>query len=235
VHEPGDRTEFARLHREGIEPNALHNNCSGKHAGMLATCVAKGWPTESYLESEHPLQRWIHELMSEYTGMPVDRIVTAIDGCSLPTFYLPLATIATALARFVDDARTSEHPASRIMRAVNAHPEMIYEHGGFDTEVIRAFGGRAIAKRGAMAIFVIGVDSAQHGPIGIAVKLEDGNIVHMPPVVLRLLEQLELLSRDEYEQLRPFGTMVLENHNRIRVGEVTAEFNIEHYADAAPR
>jgi L-asparaginase II len=234
AHQPDDRAELTRLIAGGAEPTALHNNCSGKHAGMLATCLAMNWPLEGYLSLEHPLQQWILSLMSEHTGVPAAQIGTAIDGCSLPTFYLPLTSIATALARFVDSARNGDEASTRIMSAVAAHPEMIYEHGGFDTELIRALGSRCIAKRGAMAVFVMGLDTLQHGPIGIAVKLEDGNSAQMPPVVMRVLDELDVLSPAELEQLAHFGRIVVENCNGMRVGDVVTDFTLEAHAQTAP-
>jgi L-asparaginase II len=231
AHEPGDRAELTRLISEGFAPSALHNNCSGKHAGMLATCLAMGWPIDGYLSLEHPLQQWILELMAEHAMVPASTIGTAIDGCSLPTFYLPLNAIATSLARFVHNARTGDEASSRVMASVAAHPEMIYEHGGFDSELIRALGPRCIAKRGAMAVFVIGLDTLAYGPIGIAVKLEDGNIAQMPPVVMRALEQLDVLSPAELEQLARFRGIVVENCNGMRVGDVLCDFRLERMSE----
>jgi L-asparaginase II len=231
-HEPGDRAELARLVGSGLAPSALHNNCSGKHAGMLATCLAMGWPIDSYLALEHPLQQWVLELMAEFSMVPSEQIGTAIDGCSLPTFYLPLASIATSLARYVEAARGGDPAAARIMEAVAAFPEMIYERGGFDTELVRALGVRCIAKRGAMAVFVIGLDTLQHGPIGITVKLEDGNIAQMPPVVMRVLEQIGVLSPAELELLAPFRRIIVENCNGMRVGDVVSDFMLESFSEA---
>ena len=231
AHEPGDRQELARLMSTGIAPSVLHNNCSGKHAGMLATCLAMGWPIEGYLSLEHPLQQWILELMAEHTMVPASQIGTAIDGCSLPTFYLPLNAIATSLALYVDNARRGDEASSRIMAAVAEHPELIYEHGGFDSELIRALGPRCIAKRGAMAMFVIGLDTLSYGPIGIAVKLEDGNIAQMPPVVMRALEQIGVLSPAELERLAPYRGIVVENCNGMRVGDVYTDFTLEKVVD----
>lgn len=234
VHEPGDRAEFTRLIAGGFAPSVLHNNCSGKHAGMLATCLAMGWPIDSYIALEHPLQQWILELMSEHTSVPTAQIGTAIDGCSLPTFHLPLDSIATALARFVHNSRTGDEASSRIMGSVATYPEMIYEEGGFDSELIRALGARCIAKRGAMAVFVVGLDTLRFGPIGLAAKLEDGNMAQIPPVVMNVLEQLEVLSPAELEQLAPYRRIVVENCNGMRVGDVVTEFALQRFAEAAP-
>lgn len=233
AHEPADRPELTRLLCAHETPGAIHNNCSGKHTGMLATCLAMGWQTTGYLSLEHPLQQWILELMSTHADVPASDIGIAIDGCSLPTFHLPISSIATALARYVYDARNGDDASARILAAVAAYPEMIYEHGGFDTELIRALGGRGIAKRGAMAVFVVGIDTQAYGPIGVTVKLEDGNIAPMPLVVMRVLDQLDVLTSDEREQLAPYSRRSIENYNAINVGDLVSDFDLESYVTAA--
>ena len=223
AHEPADRTERDRLIRENEAPSQLHNNCSGKHAGMLATCLAQGWPLESYLEIDHPLQIWIHELISEYAGVPRRELVTAMDGCSLPTCYLPIATISTMLARFVERAGR-DGAEQRILAATAACPEMIQEAGAFDTELTRVLAGRGIAKRGAMAIHVVGVDTDRYGPIGITVKLEDGNNDSVPIAVMSVLKQIGILSESQHQELRRFETIHLANWRGIDVGDMEPTF-----------
>lgn len=223
AHEPEDRSERNRLIRADEAPSQLHNNCSGKHAGMLAVCRAQGWPVESYLDIEHPLQQWILDLMAEYSGIAREQIGIGIDGCSLPAFYMPISGAARIAARFIE--RSVEGPSSpdaQVRRAIASYPEMINAPGGFDTELIRVTGGRIIAKRGAMAIFLLGVESSEYGPIGIAVKLEDGVMTPMPTVVMQTLEALNLLTPEELVALDPFRSIVQRNWRGIEVGAITA-------------
>ncbi|MBS1914272.1 MAG: asparaginase [Bacteroidetes bacterium] len=226
AHEPDDRAERKRLLCSENAPTQLHNNCSGKHTGMLAACVAKGWPVESYLEIDHPLQQWILDLMAEHSGIPRQQIGIGIDGCSLPAFYMPISGVSTALARFVAGAADPSSAAGRIMHAVRTYPEMINDVGGFDSEIIRATNGRAIAKRGAMAIFVVGITTEKYGPIGVTVKLEDGNMAPMPVVVMKVLEEMEVLTEEEIIALRRFRTIPLANWRGLDVGDVAADFSI---------
>jgi L-asparaginase II len=223
AHEPADLAERNRLIRENEAPSQLHNNCSGKHAGMLATCLMQGWPLESYLEIDHPLQVWIHDLIAEYSGVARRDLVTAMDGCSLPTCYLPIATISTMLARFIERAGR-DGAERRILAAAAAHPEMIQEIGAFDSELTRVLAGRGIAKRGAMAIHVIGVDTERYGPIGITVKLEDGNSDSVPIAVMSVLWQLGILTASQLEELRRFETIHLANWRGIGVGDMKPTF-----------
>jgi L-asparaginase II len=229
AHDPHNREELGKLFCEGRNPSQLHNNCSGKHTGMLAACLAKGWPIENYLAPEHPLQEWILDLIAEYSGVDRNDIGTATDGCSLPTFFMPLVGAATIAARFTAQAIVEGTPSQRIMKAVAAHPEMINEIGGFDTELIRVMEGRGIAKRGAMAIFLVGAMTESHGPVGVAFKLDEGDMTSMPPVVMRALEGIGALSAEESDELERFRTIRLKNWNGIEVGEIRAEFDITEH------
>ncbi len=226
AHFPDDVVQKNLLLCSDHKPGQLHNNCSGKHAGMLAACLAKGWPIENYLDINHPLQQWIYDLIAEYSGVPKEDIGIGIDGCSLPTFYMSLSAGTMILARFVEQAKLGDEAAERIMKAVTARPEMINGHGGFDTELVRVMGGRCIAKRGAMAVFLLGIDSGEHGVIGIGVKLEHGDSGPMPVVVMHVLDQLGVLTAEESEALDQFRKIELKNWNGIHVGETIAEFDL---------
>ncbi len=229
-HLPEDRTMRERLIRAEGTPTAIYNNCSGKHAGMLACCIAAGWPTDSYLELDHPLQQRILALVAEFSDVSSEEIHTAVDGCSLPTYYLSMQALATMGARVIERGRGAgngsggEDPADitperRLLAAINAHPEMVESEEGFDTALIRAIDDICYVKRGAMGTMLVAMESASRGPIAIAVKIADGSSRPMPPIVIGLLMQQELLTPDERERLEPWRREVLKN----RVGTVTGE------------
>lgn len=220
-HLPEDREMKSRLIRLEANPTAIYNNCSGKHAGMLAACLAADWPTDSYMEEEHPLQQRILALVSEYSGVPKEEIVIGTDGCSLPTYYLPLASVARIAARFMKRAEGSETSHDRqLLEAINQHPEMIHAEEGFDTALIRLVDGLCYAKRGAMGIMVIGLLTKNHGPIGIALKSENGEDKIMPVVVSALLERFGALTPEEKNRLAPWRSEPIKNWNGTVVGEL---------------
>ena len=160
-----------RLIRTEATPTAIYNNCSGKHTGMLAACLASGWPIEDYLRLEHPLQQRILELIAEYAGMPKEDIQTGIDGCSLPTYYMPLRNAARNAAHFMAQAAEEGTADAGLLHAMAERPEMVHSEEGYDTEVMRAVKGRCYAKRGAMGLMLVGLYTEKHGPVGIAVKM----------------------------------------------------------------
>ncbi len=130
------------------------------------------------------------------------------------------------MAKFMENARDRQSIDGRILGAVAARPEMINDIGGFDTELVRVMKGRAIAKRGAMAMFLMGINSERYGPIGIAVKLEDGNMVPMSVVLMHVLESIGVLAPEELEELARFRSTDLHNWRGLLVGQISADFDI---------
>jgi L-asparaginase II len=144
----------------------LRHNCSGKHAGFLFLCRARGWETEGYRLPEHPLQRELRELVAATVGRPAVEIATAIDGCGVPTFALSLTEMARMFAAFV-----AGEPAgmATVVEAMRGHPELVGGPRAVDTRVMRALPG-AVAKRGAEGVLCAGLEDGR----GLALKVEDG-------------------------------------------------------------
>jgi L-asparaginase len=144
----------------------LRHNCSGKHAGFLFLCRARGWETEGYRLPAHPLQQEILALVAERIGRPQEAIGTAVDGCGVPTFALTL----TEMARLFADLARGEPPDARsVVEAMIAHPDLVGGPHAVDTLVMRALPG-AVAKRGAEGVFCAGLPDGA----GVALKVEDG-------------------------------------------------------------
>lgn len=231
-HLPEDAAMRNRLIRAEATPTAIYNNCSGKHTGMLASCLGFGWPVEGYLNPDHPLQRHILSLIADYSSMRMEDIRTGIDGCSLPTYFMPLRNAALATVRFMERASRAGTPDARLLQAVSERPEMVHSEGGYDTELMRALKGRCYAKRGAMGIMLVGLHTEKHGPVGIALKIEDGDNKPMPVIMTNLLERLDLATAEELAAIERFRTITLENWNGIHVGEIRAEAPTEHSVSA---
>lgn len=192
VHWPGDIEERNRLIRAGEEPSPLHNNCSGKHAGMLATCLALGADPSDYLALEHPVQRLIAEHLALLSGVTRDRWRVGRDGCGAPTVAMPLRAQALAFARLAAPAGLPgdmRGAAERITAAMAAAPEMVSAPGAFNTELIRLTGGAVIAKGGAEGLFCMAVPARE---IGIAFKVADGSARAHPTVALELLRRVHV-------------------------------------------
>jgi L-asparaginase II len=152
----------------------LAHNCSGKHSGMLAYCVHCGWPKETYLAYDHPLQQAIRRCVAHFTGTAESSLVAGTDGCSAPNYGVPLAALARGYARLAserDDALYGRAPRL-LADAMMAHPEMVSGEGRNDLALMRAGRGDWVTKIGAEGVQAIGVRSAG---IGVAIKVADGS------------------------------------------------------------
>lgn len=162
---PLDDDERHRWLREGRPDSSLGQNCSGKHAGMLAACRAAGWDTETYLDPDHPLQRLIVEVVEELTDDRVEAV--AVDGCGAPALAVSTAGLARAFGRLA--AADPVSPEGQVAAAVHAHPAWLGGTGRDVTELIGAVPG-LIAKDGAESVYAVGLADGR----GLAVKITDG-------------------------------------------------------------
>jgi L-asparaginase II len=188
---------------EGEPPSRLKHNCSGKHAGMLALCRAKGWRSEGYRLEGHRVQREMLAVHAEASEVPEDEIRTGIDGCGVLTFALPLERMANAFARFPE-----LEGGDRVAAGMRAYPDLIRGATASDTRLMKALPGW-IAKGGAEGLLC----AAGNG-IGVALKAEDGNGRGLGPAAAVFFQQLEL-------DLDELSVVSLENSRGELVGEIT--------------
>jgi len=186
--------------QEGRVAEPLYHNCSGKHAGMLAVCRVRGWPTEGYYRAEHPLQQAILEDIADAAG--TNAIPIAVDGCGVVTFALPLRTMAHAFARLEE-----LDGGDRVLAAMRARPDLVGGEGLLDTELMQA--GSYAAKRGAEGL-LCGV--APDG-LAFALKCEDGEFRALRPALGRFLE---LIGRP----IDGFGPTPIQSTHDETVGEI---------------
>lgn len=221
---PPLRPEAAEaLFREDGTVLSLHNNCSGQHAGMLGLARIKGWPTETYLEREHPLQRRMLEEVARFTGLPQTDISEVVDGCGMVAFGVPLVRMAVSFATLGVLAST-EHGPARIVEAMTSHPFLLGGTERLCTDLPIASRGRILGKLGAEGVYGIALPSEG---LGIAVKIEDGGFRALDPAVLRVLEELAVLSEAELEELSNYRRKPIRNTLGHEVGEIRAEFSLK--------
>jgi len=216
-HFPSDTLTRHRMIREDKEAQPLHNNCSGKHAGMLALAKHLGQGTANYIKKDHPVQRTILEYVQDITGL--ETIPTEIDGCSAPTPFMTLETIA---GMFQTLAAGNEPELKRVFKAMCSCPDLVGGSNHFDTNFIKALTGRGVTKVGGESVRGIALKTKDKGPVGIAIKILDGNFRALPVATMKLLEHLELLTEEELQNLDKFRTKILKNHNQIEIGRIEA-------------
>jgi len=202
------------LRRAMAEPLPIFNNCSGKHAGMLAAARALGAPLESYLDRNHPVQQRIAEVIAELTALPPADIHYGIDGCSAPNPAVPLARMARSFAALVT---LSDDTARGVVAAMTGHPFLIGGTDRFDTRLMEVTNGRLLAKGGAAGAH--GTADRRSG-LGLAIKLDSGDGSWTAVAVMAALERLGWLEDAEREALSSFARPSLRNHKRVVVGSV---------------
>ena len=210
----------ARLVREsGARLSRLHNNCSGKHAAMLARASSAGWNVFGYERIEHAVQRSITEEITRWTDVPRDRIVFGVDGCGAAVFGLPLRSMALAYARLAGAADRGDEIPARILEAMAARPFLVGGTDRFDSILIEATEGRIIAKVGAEGVHSLAIPSAG---LGIALKVEDGAQRAQHVAVLRILQLLDALPDPLPARLAEIARRPLRNTRGEPVGEIRA-------------
>jgi L-asparaginase II len=235
AHAPFDEPAAAKLIAEHRQPQNLHNNCSGKHAGMLAFAKFLGEPTTDYIRPEHAIQKRIGQVVARFANLPVEEIDVAVDGCSAPVFGVSILAMARSYARLVGVRHTELAPefaeaAERIVDAMIEFPEFVGgTRGRLDTDLMRAARGMILSKVGAEGVQLLGVKPCVKFPkgLGIAIKIEDGDIRRArDPVVIETLRQLELLDKDQLNQLAAYRQTKVFNHRKTEVGEVRTCFQL---------
>jgi len=230
VHLPFDEKRAEEMIKSGEQPNQLHNNCSGKHAAMLAFAKHAGADLQTYDSLENPVQQAILDCVAEFSDVPKDEIKIGVDGCAAPNFALPIRAMALSFARLVLPPKSfddeTREACRRIVSATISHPEMIGGTGRLDTMIMQAARGKLVSKVGAEGVYSAGVlPSPQYKKgLGIAFKIEDGDDKRARAVVLvELLRQLEIF---DAETLKEFSPLLIKNRRGETVGEVAANFKI---------
>jgi L-asparaginase II len=218
AHWPSHQPSSQALARSGGTPSGLHNNCSGKHAGFLCVACAAGVDHRGYVAAEHVVQREVRAALESLTGVGLDEDVCGIDGCSIPTWGVPLDRLALAFARFgsgrgLEQKRASA--AARIRAACAAQPYFVAGTGRFCTEIMQGFGARVLVKTGAEGVFCGALP--EHG-IGIALKCDDGATRAAEVAMAAMIARFLPTDGEQRGALDRFVRPVLRNWNGIEVG-----------------
>jgi L-asparaginase II len=221
AHWPSHDLSARTLAASGRRPNALHNNCSGKHAGFVCLACARGIDPAGYAQPDHPVMREVVDALAAMTRTTLDATNRAIDGCSIPTHAIPLRALANAFARFgtgegLPPVRAAA--ARRIRAAVAKHPHMVAGSGRFDTRLMTSLGARVFSKTGAEGVFCVAIPELG---IGIAIKICDGATRAAEVATATLIERF-LPDSPQAPGFAALAHPIMRNWNGIIVGEIRA-------------
>jgi L-asparaginase II len=199
---------------------ALYNNCSGKHAGMLALARDLGCPPEEYLEFDSPVQKLIRATVAEWTEVPESELRSGIDGCSAPNYAFPLKNLALGFAKMAhacqsETGKADQSAAARIIGAMRAHPELVSGTGWLDLSLAQASRGRWVTKIGAEGVECVAI------PVrgwAVVAKIADGNTRALGPFITDILRQLGEWDGCDTDALEKLAAPQLRNHRDTVVG-----------------
>lgn len=221
AHWPTSAAATKALARSAAAPSALHNNCSGKHAGFLCFACGEGLDRRGYVGKAHPVQRFVAEAIGTMTSHTLDEDTAfGTDGCSIPTFAVPLDKLALGFARLATGHGVGPERAkalARIRAACAAEPFMVAGTGRFCTGVMTLFGSRAFVKTGAEGVFCAALPDQG---LGIALKCADGATRASEVMMAALIAKFLPMSAEEAARFEPFLRPVMTNWNGIRVGHL---------------
>ena len=236
IHPAADGPTAQAMLLRGEAPTPNRHNCSGKHTGMLAQCILTHQPIDTYLSNEHAIQKTILRTFAEMVDMDPEDVLVGIDGCSAPTFAVPLCKAALGYARLCDPTGLPEKRAQalrRIFKAMTSNPDMVAGPGQFDTRLMQVGAGKIVSKGGAEGYQGIGLAAGAFGPgspaLGITYKLIDGDQSGRarPVIGLAILRQLGALDQAQLEALKEFDARPIYNWRGLEVGEIRPAFTLE--------
>lgn len=220
VHPPYDVASAEALIRQQREPTVLHNNCSGKHAGMVLLARTLGASVAGYDQPDHPVQQAIGRTVAHMAGISRGLVPSAVDGCGVPTFYLSIARMAFAYARLVDPRGLDPAQAGAALlmaEALRTYPRAVAGTGRVEVTLAEATGGRLVAKGGAEAVFCLGIPERGWG---VAIKADDGGGRAIGSLAAAVLADIGVLSEEEITRLADTIAPVLSNRQGLAVGQL---------------
>jgi L-asparaginase II len=217
VHWPERMDDRVTLIKAGEAPRAIHNNCSGKHAGMLALAKHLGAPLSGYVLKDHPVQQAIAKTLDTYCDADTANAPCGTDGCSVPTWAMPLKDVARGFAKLF---ASGNFVGERIAKAVQANPFMVAGTGKFDTRIMQAV-PRLFIKVGAEGVYC---GAIPHASLGFALKIDDGASRGAEVAIARALCELDCWTTEEVNAISEFTHSTMHNWRKLEVGESRASF-----------
>jgi L-asparaginase II len=251
-HPPLSDAVYIDWLKRDFKPGGVCSNCSGKHAGMLAGAQSIGASMAGYEQPDHPLQVLVKHTVADVCDLPDDEVQWATDGCNLPTPAFPLDRLARLFAKLAaaeDDVSSNllsvpsrTTALARIYRAMTTYPECVAGEGRFCTQLMRAFDGALVGKVGADGSYAIGVRASEQtksagapGALGIAAKIEDGNVSVLYAVVAEVLALLDIGTPEQRAKLMSFHAPKMLNTMGIETSRVVFSVALKRAAEKMVR
>lgn len=217
---PSSKKDSNELIKKEIKPADIHNNCSGKHAGMLALCLLMGYDTNDYLNPNHPAQQLILNYVEDFYEYSKAEMTTALDGCSAPIYSIPVYNQALCFRNLIHPTKFDEKrqkACKYLIDAISANPFMVAGTARYCTDMMEVCAPEIIGKTGAEGIFCLGIQSFK---LGICIKIDDGKMQPQYNVAQHLIKMSNLFSQEALNKLSDYEQSPISNFNKLVSGEI---------------
>lgn len=217
---PTSKRDSDELIRKNEKPHHIHNNCSGKHAGMLALCVLLGFDTNDYINPKHPAQQIILKTCAEMYEYPLGKMTIALDGCSAPIVSVPVYNQALSFKNLVHPVQFSEKRKAAchiVVEAISKYPFMVAGTKRYCTDMMNICAPRIIGKTGAEGVFSMALTKEK---IGVSIKIDDGKMLPQYNVAQAFVEATKLFSEEQLKPLHSYMNDEISNFNKFVTGEI---------------
>ena len=220
-HFPLNKQNKKKLYSGNIKHSNIYNNCSGKHSGLLAMIKNLGFNTAGYINHSHPIHKHINDYIINLAGMKSKYF--AIDGCSLPTPYFNLFTLANMYMKLITAEKGS--PLFKVFNAMTTFPKMVSGTKGFDTHFMKIFKGKAVSKGGAEGMQALAMQTKNKGYISFALKVADGSHRGNYISCVKILQHINIINSKEANQILDFVKADQHNLNKLKIGELVCNIS----------
>jgi len=222
IHNPLNEKSSNNLLLSNKTPSQIHNNCSGKHLGMISGCMANKMNIKNYINLDHPYQKLIRNVLESFMELKIKKKSIGIDGCGAPQYAFPLANISTSMINLIKEKKSKSMYSDSINKAlssINKFPILIGGHDRFDSDVIKITKGRIFCKGGAEGVLLFADFNKK---VGGAIKITDGNNRAIPSITIQVFIKLKLLTKNEIKKLDHWRVQKIFNHRKKEVGKIVA-------------
>ena len=220
THNPLNLLSSNKLLLSGIKPNQIHNNCAGKHLGMISACLMYNYNIKNYVNLNHPYQIQIRKILKYFMQCQISQKQKGVDGCSAPQYAFPLKNLSTAMINLIKNFNEENEYTNEIrliLNSIKKYPTLTGSKTKYDSQLMLATKGKMFAKWGAEGVLMFAHKSKK---VGGVIKVKDGNERALPSASNAILKKLKILNKKELKILSNWSNQQLYNHAKIKIGNI---------------